>query len=286
MAWKSYRYKEAIQITEMFSCFEGSYDYDFNFTGEPHNFWECVYVEEGQICATADEKNYILDAGDIIFHKPLGIHRFKVTGENGVKVFVFSFSAEGELCRFFHNKVFSLTTKQRSILENLLEFMNKKLHILNIPKYTDHTRYIHFLLPFERISSYAHTVISHFHLLFLSLANENTPASSELTSIDSIAFRDAVNFMNKHISENLYVDKVAQHVNLSPASVQRIFTRYAGMGIHKYFLLMKLKTATRLIYGGMSVTETAEKLGFSSQGYFSKAYRREMGYSPSDAKDK
>jgi len=286
MAWKSYRYKETIRITEMFSCFEASYDYDFDFTGDPHNFWECVYVLEGQILATADERNYTLCAGEIIFHKPLEIHRFHVTGKSGVKIFVFSFSAEGELCRFFHDKVFLLSNEQRVILDNLLKFMNEKVTWLNIPKYTSNTQYIHFLLPFEKIPTYAHTVVSHLHMLFLSLSNDNTPVSSESTSSDSIIFRDAVNYMNQHIYKNLHIDEVAKQVNLSSSSIQRIFARFTGMGFHKYFVLMKLKTATKLINSGNSVTETAEKLGFSSQSYFSKAYKRELGYYPSTSKSK
>jgi AraC-like DNA-binding protein len=53
------------------------------------------------------------------------------------------------------------------------------------------------------------------------------------------------------------------------------------MSVHKYFLTLKIKTATVLLKGGMSVSEVSDTLGFSSQGYFSATYKRETGNNPS-----
>ena len=39
--------------------------------------------------------------------------------------------------------------------------------------------------------------------------------------------------------------------------------------------------AAGLLGSGLNVTEVADKLGFSSQSYFSTAFRRVMGVSPS-----
>ena len=44
---------------------------------------------------------------------------------------------------------------------------------------------------------------------------------------------------------------------------------------------LKMQAATELLKNGNSVTETAEKLGFSSQAYFSLSYKRETAENPS-----
>ena len=70
---------------------------------------------------------------------------------------------------------------------------------------------------------------------------------------------------------------IAEFCNVSQSWLKRIFERFAGVGIHKYFLQMKMSKAAELLQEGVSVTETAERLGFSSQAYFSAAFRRETG---------
>ena len=43
-----------------------------------------------------------------------------------------------------------------------------------------------------------------------------------------------------------------------------------------------MNLATEFLKNGLCVSETAEKLGFSSQAYFSVAYKRETGMNPSE----
>ena len=56
------------------------------------------------------------------------------------------------------------------------------------------------------------------------------------------------------------------------------------MGVHKYLVSLKMKTATELLNKVVSVCEVSQRLGYSSQNYFSSAYKRETGRSPSFAK--
>ena len=55
----------------MYSLFETHYNGRYVFPGETHNFWECLYVQKGEVCVSADERVYNLTDGEIIFHKPL-----------------------------------------------------------------------------------------------------------------------------------------------------------------------------------------------------------------------
>ena len=90
LVWKYYSVKQAVKIERIYSLFEQIYKSDFNFSGESHGFWECVYVESGSICVSADERVHNLSAGEIIFHKPYELHKFFITSNEGAKLFVFS----------------------------------------------------------------------------------------------------------------------------------------------------------------------------------------------------
>ena len=87
--------------------------------------------------------------------------------------------------------------------------------------------------------------------------------------------------MNTRISQTLSVDELADELNMSISSLKRLFDKYAGMSVHKYFLTLKIKMATVFLKEGMSVNEVSDALGFSSQGYFSATYKRETGNNPS-----
>ena len=129
----------------------------------------------------------------------------------------------------------------------------------------------------------AEVIAAYIKLLLLTLAGKG---ESEKASNDpeAFVFSEAVEFMEKNLAENLKISEIAAHCNTSVTVLKRIFSKYSGVGIHKYFLKLKLKRASALLSDGRTVTETADILGFSDQGYFSKAFRRETGASPSELK--
>ena len=276
MGYISYHIEENIKITEMYTFFKACYDNTYEFSGETHDFWECVYVIDGEICVSADSRVYNLSGGQIIFHKPLELHKFHVTSKKGVQILVFSFSAEGLLCNFFHNKVFSLDEKQKYILYELMEYAETNLA-------SGDNMYTMYLYAFNKVNLYSQNVGMYICRLLLSLA-ENTNILPVSKSYHSVIFTKAVKFMAEKLYENPSIEDVSNHVNVSVSSIKRIFNRYAGMGVHKYFLKLKIKAATQMLREGYSVTFVAEKLNFSSQGYFTKTFKRETGTLPSDLK--
>lgn len=278
MDWIPYSVKEQIQISEFYSMFKRDCDKTYVFPGETHNFWECVYVMTGSICVSADERVYNMNAGEIIFHKPYELHKFYITGGKNAELFIFSYSAIGELCSYFCDKVFYLSENQQKIIENLIAYVQNKINELNIK--AENGQENMYLIPFDEIPSYSQTVVTQVYSLLFSLFNssEAIPVS---TTYDSAIFGEAINYMNSRIYESPSVEEIAKKVGISQAGLKRIFKKYSGLGVHKYFLKLKLNLAAKMLENGASVTDTAEKLGFSSQGYFTKTFQRETGFLPS-----
>lgn len=279
MLWIPYKINEQIHISEMYSFFKYYYDKSYYFAGEMHAFWECVYVASGEICAIADDRVYNLSAGSLIFHKPLETHKFHITSDETATIIIFSFSAEGDLCTKLCDKVFVLSDEQKSIIASLLQYADEKT---GYPQ-PDTIMIDMYLTPFKDDVTYSQTVISYIYRLMLSLA-ENAKLSATSMSRDSIIFSKAVDYMKNHICENPTLDEIARHSEVSVAQLKRIFSYFAALGVHKYFLNLKIKSAAQMLSCGLSVTEVSDKLGFSSQAYFSKAFKREMVSSPSEYK--
>ena len=93
-------------------------------------------------------------------------------------------------------------------------------------------------------------------------------------------YKKAINTLEEKIFSNISVEELARECNISTAQLKRVFSKYAGIGIHEYFLQIKILYAKKLLSGGMGVTEVAEKMSFSSQNYFSVVFKRKVGVSP------
>lgn len=278
MAWRSYEIKEQVKIERLYSLFKRHFNKGHHFLGEMHDFWEAVYVVDGEVIISADENIHNFKSGDIIFHKPLELHKFNVVGDNGATLLVFSFAMSGNLCKNMERGAFHLDKFNRSIIKNFVEFLEiqakKTFDAENIDLFGD------FMPKFYNNDIFLQTVSNYIVRLVLSISGGSNTLSKTKTH-ETELFKYALEIMNERISESLSVDDLACELNMSVSSLKRLFDKYAGMSVHKYFLSLKIKTATVLLKGGMAVNEVSDTLGFSSQGYFSATYKRETGNNPS-----
>ncbi len=280
MLWNAYAVTGQIHISEFYSFFDIHYDKGYSFAGETHNFWECLYVIDGSICISGDDRVYNLEKDQIIFHKPLELHKFHIEQETGATLLIFSFSLEGSLAEHLKDKVFLLTDAQQKIIHSLLEYLHDTLANC---KETSHIPEYKYLVHDRATKLYFQMLTSYVYQLILSLI-DNGRISEVSTAPDVQLFSKAVNYINNRIHTQASVAQIAANCHISESSLKRIFQKYAGISIHKYILTLKIKTATELLQNGMSVTNTAETLGFSSQAYFSACYKRETGISPTNVR--
>lgn len=273
MAFTAYPVNTLITINNFYSFFERHYKKHYTFSGEAHDFWECVYVLKGSIRASSDERIYKLSEGSLIFHKPFALHKFDVDGDD-TTLLIFSFSMEGDSADVFKDSAFILSEQQKNIVNSLLAYFRSKGAI----PYEDGS--YGYLEQFGQ-PTYSQMFTTYIYQLFLSLLEDNNEASVSKTQETHI-FKKAVTYMNKNLSMSLSVSDIAKFCNVSESSLKRVFHKYAGTSVHRYFLLLKLNTATNMLQDGYSVTEVAEHSGFCSQNYFSTTYKREMGINPSE----
>lgn len=281
MYWKPIYPEKQIQIDSLYSLFIENKPGGFEFPGETHDFWECRYVLRGKICASGDDKIYELSPGEIIFHKPMELHKYYIDGDETSDILIFSFNMSGPLKTYFNDKVFHLTNEQQDILNSLIRYMSETKKDTNTDKYKKEEQ---FLQPFCDNHIYIQKIITYLEYLFLSLADKGYISEVSYKK-DALIFSRAVNYMNENIFDRLSVAQIAKYCYTSDSSLKRLFSKYAGMSIHKYFLKLKFNIAFKLLKDGMSVTEVAQKLNFSSQSYFSVSFKREFGINPSKIED-
>ncbi len=102
--------------------------------------------------------------------------------------------------------------------------------------------------------------------------------SNEHTSL----VKEIIQFININIANNeLTVDLIVKMFNLTPVTLYRIFSKYENVSIKQYIIKKRIETAKNLLQQDYNITFAALHCGFSDIYYFSKAFKKYTGYSPS-----
>ena len=95
------------------------------------------------------------------------------------------------------------------------------------------------------------------------------------------AISEAVKYIESHITENITMYEVADHVNISPFYFHKGFSILCGYSIAEYVRNRRMALAgEELITSNISIMELAMKYGYDSPDSFTKAFSRFHGYTP------
>ena len=258
---KKYTIEKMISIKSVITAFDDVRPKNFYFPGEMHDFWEMVCVLGGTAAATADERVYSLSAGSVLLHKPLEFHRIWSAEGTTPHILIISFEAEGEGMKYFEEKSLTLDSAECERIAEINADFRSILSSDEADKY--------FL---------NETAVKLEEFLFglYGRKHRRRPVKDKTAS----DFEQIVSCMNRHSEEALTLADIARACNLSVSNLKRIFHIYSDVGVMKYFTSVRIRRAMQLMESGLTVSETAERMGFSSTNYFHNVFKRETGMTP------
>lgn len=94
--------------------------------------------------------------------------------------------------------------------------------------------------------------------------------------------RMAILHIENHYSEKLSLNSIADQIHISPVYLSNLFTKVVGKSITEYLQRLRVQHAKRfLLATDLSVSEIAQKVGYSDVKYFVKIFKRLTGLTPS-----
>jgi len=105
--------------------------------------------------------------------------------------------------------------------------------------------------------------------------------SDDIADESNPVVRRAINYLNKNLGIKLSLDQLAKEVGYSPTYFTTLFKKETNYSPISYFSHLKIVKACELLdYTNMKIKEISFHLGYSDPYYFTKDFKKKMGLSP------
>ena len=273
-----------INLSEIHSLYYFELTHKDILETEFHHFWELVYVDEGQIVVSNNDRTYLLSQGELFIHSPDSPHRLTLTENIQPNIFIASFTLENpEMARIQDRPIFTTMT-QRRILSSVLN----ETQSLYGPFLDFHRDLTKDMLPTAKFAS-LQMIGNQLEILLIELIRsclqkeeiENKISAITEEQRNELLLNKMKNFMLEHLDGTICFQDICQYMGMSGTALKALFRTKNKQGIMHSYQQLRIREACRLLRdGSQNVTEIAEILGYPSCQAFSAHFSRILGVCP------
>lgn len=278
MAYEKTVLDTALKIDGIYTIHYFEYTKDFNYSGEFHNFWEIVYADKKSVVITAGANEMTLKAGQMFIHRPNEFHRIRCDGTSAANSVVISFDCSCKELFDTAGKVLTCSADEKRLMGLII---SEALEAFSTPLGSPYTT----KMEKSGKGNFACEQIIELslELLLINLIRDNKADTPSTKREHSRLLIEICEYLESNIDKPLKFDDIKRQFNVSASVIKRLFQSSLNCGIMEHFLRLRIDTAKQLIREGeMNFTEISEYLCFSSPQYFSSAFKRISGMSPSE----
>mgnify|MGYP001035905704 CR=1 FL=1 len=98
--------------------------------------------------------------------------------------------------------------------------------------------------------------------------------------------KKVINYIEQNLEKEINLDNISKNIGYSKFHLNRIFTEYTGVTIHKYLQNRRLTVAAeKLVKTDKSILQIAYEAGYDTQQSFSFAFKQIYFYPPKTYRD-
>ena len=239
---------------------------------QTHPFYELLYVDTGVLHAQVDGKDYEIREKEIMICGPGQRRSQSASGDGMVTYMTIQFQATDT----------GNTEKEdwsRQLLNKVLPYSKKIYNLIKTMVHESSSG-----VPYTK--SLMECILT--EILVRLLQAEYVDPGPGTASILRQNYRDelfgrVIDYIEKRIYEPITVSDICQEFSLSRSSMQLLFNNAVNQSPKRYISDLKLEISCRLLRENKyTISEIAQKLGYSSIHYFSNAFHQKYQISPSE----
>lgn len=241
-----------------------------------HPMYEIYYLQNGTRKIFLEDSIYILERGDLVFIPVNTIHKTSYVNDKTHERIVINFSdaavpdiksssaPESLKKMFLAEPVIHISNMHRDYVEGLLNRM---------------------LSEYEQRDGYSDMNIKNclqeLIIFLIRCAHHKSSEYFQNMDVQDTLMQDAARYIRTNYMKDLSLDAVAAHVNISPTYFSKKFKASTGFGYKEYLTNVRIQQASdMLLETTASVSEIAQKCGFSDSDYFGIVFKKSKGISP------
>lgn len=239
-----------------------------------HSFFELYYFLRGDVLYRVEGRQYQPEPHSVLLMAPNVLHGIKFENDCEYERYVLHFTEQ------------ALPAETRSFL--LAPFYRKTARG---EIYFPHVQQVHMQEQFENLIACAqlppefktageHIALQNVLLQLVRMSAGEPRASTDETVSPVIA--RVLQYLNEHLTEPIKLEELSAHFFISRDHLNRLFRTATGTTILQYVNHKRISLARQYILSGKPAAEAAASCGFRDYSVFFRTYRKILGCSPSE----
>lgn len=269
---------KALEIEGIYTIHYFEYTKDFAYSGELHDFWEVVYADKKSVVITAGAKELTLEAGQMYIHKPNEFHKIRCDGTRAANSVILSFDCSCPELMSIAGIVINCTADEKRLMGYII---SEAMDAFSTPLGTPYTR----VLEKSDNGNFGCEQMIQLYMeqLLIRLIRGNHRAVRMRSADSDRLLTKICDYLENNVEKRLSFEDIQREFNISASVIKRLFHGGMNCGIMEHFLRLKIDAAKQMIRENeFNFTEIAERLGFNTPQYFTTAFKRISGMTPSE----
>lgn len=232
---------------------------------------EITYIVNGNAEILCDNKTICCKSGDVIFNPKGTIHAIN--------------SSDGHSLRYYY-LAFNITDKSCETERMLFDFFSKTNACYGESDRSLPQNFYDIFFNLYGKDEYSNVIVSDSIRRLLIYTVRSLKGETNNIYMPDVRFgkkrtvAQICTFIDKNIENISILKKLPQEFGYSYSYISSFFSKSMGISLKDYFLISRHTYACKLLNEGVSVTNVAERMGYSSIHVFSKAFSVREKMSP------
>ena len=241
-----------------------------------HPELELLYIKKGKVLYHTENSSVQVNSGEIVFSNSYTPHYTESATENTEYVCIFFTKPDNAIGS---TKYFS-------------DFLHKNTCLYHIFKNSDDdTRALIDILESmlyeykNHLTARDYAILAKKYEIVTLLYRNNYLEEDSYVINDNIKpIMSVLNYIEENYQTPIKLQDIAQKVNLHKNYVCKLFKKFTEKTVTDYIMYVRICEAKKLLNSELQLSEIAYKVGFSSQSYFNKVFKKYSNYTPLEYK--